>query len=429
MNAMHTKIEPATRLLIAAHSHPAITKGGAEIAAWRLYESISARRGWHAWFMGCAREAGAGRAGGVITQPFSDNEFVYAPSAFDWFKFANLDKQYPRELETVLHEATPEIVHFHHYVNFGVETFLHIRRALPACRIVLTLHEFQAICNHYGQMVTKQKKSLCYEDSPRDCNRCFPEFSRSDFFLRKTYVSRFFDLVDQFISPSEFLADRYVKWGVPAAKMAVLENVTAPAAPVEDSLPRSEDRILRVGFFGQISFLKGIHVALDAARILEDEEVSDIQLEIHGDYTGQPEEFQKDFLARLENAGRNVRFHGPYDNRRVDQLMRGFDVILVPSIWWENSPVVIQEALRNRRPIVCSNIGGMAEKVRNGTDGFHFAVGSAIELAALLRDLAEDREKLARVAREMRPAEPPEQAVDRHVELYERLLGREAAAA
>jgi len=417
------------RLLIAAHSHPAITKGGAEIAAWRLYESIAARHGWNAWFMGCAREMGGGRVGSVITQPFSENEFVYAPTAFDWFKFANLDKQYPRELETVLAEVVPDIVHFHHYVNFGVETFLHIRRVLPECRIVLTLHEFQALCNHYGQMVTKQKKSLCYEDSPRECNRCFPEFSRSDFFLRKTYISRFLDLVDQFISPSAFLADRYVKWGVPAAKMAVLENVTAPAESTGESVPRSEDKILRVGFFGQISFLKGIHVALDAARILEDEEVRDIQIEIHGDYMGQPEEFQKDFLERLDKAGRNVRYHGPYDNRRVDQLMRGFDVILVPSIWWENSPVVIQEALRNRRPILCSNVGGMAEKVRDGKDGFHFAVGSAIELAALLGDLAKDREKLKRVAREMRPAEPPERAVERHVELYERLLGRVAAAA
>ena len=417
------------RLLVAAHSHPAVTKGGAEIAAWRLYESIGARPGWQCWFMGCAREAGAGRAGSVITQPFSETEFVYAPMAFDWFKFANLDKQYPRELGTVLGEVAPDIIHFHHYVNFGVETFLHIRRGLPDCRIVLTLHEYQAICNHYGQMVTKEKKSLCYEGSPRDCNRCFPEFSRSDFFLRKTYISRFFDLVDQFVSPSAFLADRYVQWGVPAAKMAVLENVTAPAEPTDSSVPRSDDKILRVGFFGQVSFLKGIHVALDAARVLEDEEVADIQIEIHGDYTGQPEEFQQDFLERLAKAGRNVRYHGPYDNRRVDQLMRGFDVILVPSIWWENSPVVIQEALRNRRPIVCSNIGGMAEKVRDGKDGFHFPVGSAIELAALLRSLAEDRERLARVGREMQPAEPPERAVERHVELYERLLGRVAEAA
>jgi glycosyltransferase involved in cell wall biosynthesis len=426
---MDSMTEPMTRLLVAAHSHPTVTKGGAGISAWRLYESIAARRGWRAWFMGCTRETGAGRTGSVITQPFSDNEFVYASGAFDWFKFANFDQLYPRELETMLHEITPDIVHFHHYVNFGVETFLHIRRALPRCRIVLTLHEFQAICNHYGQMVTKEKKSLCYEDSLRNCNQCFPEFSRADFFLRKAYITRFFDLVDQFISPSSFLAERYVKWGIPAAKIAVLENVTASAQETEVAEREPERAVLRVGFFGQISYLKGIHVALDAARFLEDEEVTAIQLDIHGDYAGQPDEFQKDFLERLERAGRNVRYHGPYDNRRVDALMRAVDVVLVPSIWWENSPVVIQEALRNQRPILCSNIGGMAEKVRDGRDGFHFRVGSAIELAALLRDLARDREKLIRVAREMRKPDRPERSVDRHIELYERLLGRVAAAA
>jgi glycosyltransferase involved in cell wall biosynthesis len=424
---MDSMTEPFAKILIAAHSHPAITKGGAEIAAWRLYEGIAARPDWRAWFMGCAREPGAGRAGSVITQPFSDTEFVYAPSAFDWFKFANHDKLYPRELELLLRDISPDIVHFHHYVNFGVETFLHIRRALPDCRIVLTLHEFQAICNHYGQMVTKEKKSLCYESSPRDCNKCFPEFSRSDFFLRKTYISRFFDLVDQFISPSAFLAERYVTWGIPEAKMAVLENVTMPAQ--ETGLPGidADPDILRVGFFGQISYLKGIHVALDAARLLEDEGVTNIQLEIHGDYTSQPPEFQTDFLERLQKAGRNVRYHGPYENHRVDGLMRNVDLVLVPSIWWENSPVVIQECFRNRRPIVCSNIGGMAEKVRNEKDGFHFGVGSSIELAALLRTLSRDRERLARIVRGMRYPESPELSVDRHLQLYQRLLTQTAA--
>ena len=85
MSPMDSMTAPVARLLVAAHSHPAITRGGAEISAWQLYESVAARRGWRAWFMGCAREAGAGRAGSVITQPFSDNEFVYTASAFDWF--------------------------------------------------------------------------------------------------------------------------------------------------------------------------------------------------------------------------------------------------------------------------------------------------------------------------------------------------------
>ena len=64
--------------------------------------------------------------------------------------------------------------------------------------------------------------------------------------------------------------------------------------------------------------------------------------------------------------------------------MRQVDVVLVPSIWWENSPLVIQEALRNGVPILCSDIGGMAEKVRDGIDGMHFPMGNPVALAQRL---------------------------------------------
>ena len=72
--------------------------------------------------------------------------------------------------------------------------------------------------------------------------------------------------------------------------------------------------------------------------------------------------------------------------------MNSVDLVLVPSIWWENSPMVIQEALRNRRPVVCSDIGGMAEKVVDGRDGFSFPVGNPVALASLLRRLAGARD-------------------------------------
>ncbi len=419
---------PSPSVLVATHSHPAVTKGGAEIAAWRLFEGIQARPDWQAWFIGCAREAGS-RLGSSITQPFGDREFLYAPHSFDWFKFANQDPSYPVELEAMLLDIRPDVLHFHHYVNFGLETFLHIKRLLPDSRIVLTLHEFQAICNHYGQMVTRPKNSLCYEATPRDCNACFPEFTRADFFLRRSYIERFFALVDHFSAPSHFLAERYIRWGIPAERMTVIENVTAPVTPLGDTPIEPHPGMFRVGFFGQISFLKGINVLLEAAHLLDEAEVGTVQFDIHGDYRGQPEAFQTDFLERLEKAGRNVRFHGPYENQRVDQLMRSVDVVLIPSIWWENSPVVIQECFRNRRPVVCSNIGGMAEKIRHDIDGFHFPVGSSTDLAALLTNLASDRTRVSAIAAGMQYPAAADAIVDRHLELYAKVLAEPALPA
>lgn len=410
------------RTLIAAHSHPLVSKGGAEIAAFELFERINALPGHEAWFLGCQRDQAADRLGSVITQPFSEREYLYSASEFDWFNFANRDVRYPDELEALLGLLAPDVIHFHHYVVFGVETFLIARRARPNVKIVVTLHEYLAICHHFGQMVTKTARALCYESAPDRCNRCFPEIGRADFFLRKQYISRFLELVDHFIAPSHFLAERYIAWGLPAARISVIENIVPPSAAKPRPISVASDEPLRVGFFGQISALKGINVLLDTGAIFESEEFHGVVFEVFGDHRGQPPEFQAEFLRGLAKAGRNIRYHGPYEPKQLDRMMQTVDLVLMPSIWWENSPLVIQEALRNRRPVVCSDIGGMAEKVRDGIDGFHFPAGSSLSLAALLRRLAGDRRALARVSETLRPPLAPDATVQEHLDLYRRLL-------
>ena len=75
------------------------------------------------------------------------------------------------------------------------------------------------------------------------------------------------------------------------------------------------------------------------------------------------------------------------------------DVLLVPSLWWENSPVTIHEAFLTGTPVVASGIGGMAEYVRDGIDGLHFAVGDDLDLAAKLRRFLDEPCLAAELAR------------------------------
>lgn len=415
-------LDRPARILIASHSHPMLSKGGAEIAAYQLFKSLGEHPGYEASFLGCVRDQMNQKLGATISQPFTEREYLYSTGGFDWFKFSNPDSNFPKELRTLLRKLQPDIFHFHHYINFGVEAFLHVKETLPDCRIVVTLHEYLALCHHFGQMVTKQNKTLCYEATPLRCTNCFKDITPSDFFLRNTYIHRFFDLVDHFISPSHFLAERYIKWGIPAEKMSVIENVIPHPLTSNKGVAEERSGPLRIGFFGQVSFLKGINVLFEAAEILEERECYDLVFEIFGDHSGQPPEFQADFLARLAKVGRNVKFHGPYDQNRVDQLMRSVDAILMPSIWWENSPVVIQEAMRNRKPIICSDIGGMAEKVRDGQDGFHFPVGNSVALASLLLKLVDSPDKLTQVSESMQYPPAAEYIVNCHEELYANLL-------
>ncbi len=405
------------RVLVASHGHPAITRGGAEIAAYGLFRALADTPGYQAWFLGCRPDQGGQRSGIAITQPFDAQEFVYQPGAFDWFKFANRDAGFPGEFRQLLLELRPDVIHFHHFALFGVEVFRIAKLALPTVRIILTLHEYLLVCNAYGQMVTARDSLLCYKATGEACHACFPEFSPADFFLRSAYSRMFLDSVDVFLAPSRFLADRLVAWGLDAGRLQVVENLVAET-PAPTPNPSRAGRPLSVGFFGQISRLKGIGVLLAAAAMMERSDSLAVGVEIHGDYRGQPPEFQAEFLGGLAEAGPNVRYHGAYWPAQVDALMQKVDVVVVPSIWWENSPVVIQEAIRNRRPILCSDIGGMAEKVRDGLDGWHFPVGDAAGLATRLLHLAARRDEVAAMADTMERAAGAADVLRQHCAVY-----------
>jgi glycosyltransferase involved in cell wall biosynthesis len=272
-------------------------------------------------------------------------------------------------------------------------------------------------------MVKTKTNRLCNKASPLDCGRCFPQLGARDFFLRQRYIQTMLEAVDKFISPSNFLAERFVAWGLPADRVTVLENMppvphagrrTVRAAPE----PLSTGRDIHVGFFGQMSPLKGITVLIDAAAELQQDSTDNLVVDIYGDYSNQPAEFQLRVTEALEKAGSNVSYHGPYDNSEVLDLMRGVDAVVVPSIWWENSPVVIQEALLVGRPVICSDIGGMAEKVRPGLDGLHFAAGRARSLARVLQSIAKRPEMLDEISKTIRGPWSAADAVRAHLDVY-----------
>ncbi len=450
-------------VLVMTHSHPRLTRGGAEISAFTLFRELKAR-GATAWLLGCSSPKSEARLGATLTQPYGPDDYVYHPNApFDYFKFANPDPQFPKVIEELVAELKPDIVHTHHFVRFGVEMFSAIRRGWPQAKIVLSLHEYLAICNHHGQMMKTRTFRLCEKDSYSACAACFPEYGERDFFLRKRYLQMFFDDVDLFISPSRFLAGRFRSWGLPDEKLAVLENmpperdgspfaeawtepneapellepgslpsrsVTIPGATARLAQlrrPREAQRAgglrtVRFGFFGQMSPLKGITVLMEAARRLNTLGVSNAVIEIYGDYSSQPLEFQKVVEEALEEAGENVVFHGAYDNSQVNALMQGIDAMVIPSTWWENSPVVIQEAFTNGKPVICSNIGGMAEKITHGVNGMHFEVSRPASLAEVLAELAAHPGRLAALTAGVRPPPTADEVLDQHLDLYDRVL-------
>lgn len=142
-----------------------------------------------------------------------------------------------------------------------------------------------------------------------------------------------------------------------------------------------------------------------------------VEVEIHGAL-----EWFKDYVAELRGLAGDaaVAFPGPYDPHQVDRILQRFDLLVVPSIWFENMPITINEAFRNAVPVLTSDHGGMAEAVVEGRGGGCFRAGSARHLAERLTELARDRSILERWA----AARPAVQTLGECADGLERIYAR-----
>lgn len=421
------------RVLVVSHGHPSLSLGGAEIASHNLHKGLNALAGVDSVYLarvGAPTPRHAGTALMSLRQSASD--ILFHSDDYDHFFLSNRNTDdIRRDLVRFVRDLRPHVVHFHHVLGLGLEALYAIREALPDAAIVVTFHEFLSICHHHGQMVKTKGSQLCRRASPTDCHSCFPEIAPARFLKRERFVRSMLELADVYVSPSRFLAERYAEWGLSPDKLFVIENGLAIAEPVPPrALPGSEQRRGRFAYFGQMTPFKGVDVLIDAvARVPERIWGEDSRLMIFGaNLEFQPPEFQERMKKLIEDAGSRVRFYGSYQNGEMPELMQTVDWVVVPSIWWENSPVVIQEALFHGRPLLCSNIGGMAEKVRNGQDGLHFRVGSPEDLADRFVEVLSDGQVWEGLRGSMRRPLGHVDCAEQHLALYRAVLDRHSHA-
>jgi glycosyltransferase involved in cell wall biosynthesis len=200
--------------------------------------------------------------------------------------------------------------------------------------------------------------------------------------MRKRFLEAHLEAVDLFLSPSQFLREKYVDWGIPPEKIRFEQSGRHAAEPPQTSTERARKN--RLGFFGQISPYKGIDVLLKAMQILAEEDV-DVRLRVHGaNLEWHRSSFRRGVKALFE-AAPNVTWVGRYRREELRWLMPEIDWVVVPSLWWENSPLAIDEAFQYGKPVICSGIGAMKEKVEDGVNGIHFRRGDPESLASTIR--------------------------------------------
>jgi len=411
------------RVLFLLHAHPELQAGGSEIFARDLFRTLRNDFGVDGLFLaGTAAHQRQPNPGTPFQTVGSEtDELLVWTAGFDPFFMSQIDLHgVAGPITDLLIRLRPDVVHIHHLMTVGVELVGLVRRVLPQARIVMTLHDYYALCANDGQMVTTAG-ALCYAAAPDACRQCFPDRGLSDFCLRDLHIRGALEQIDQFIAPSHFLRDRYIAWGLPANRIVVLHN----GLPAVDPAPaRSAIRRDRFVFFGHINRFKGVTVALEASARLSREGVAH-GLTVYGGFDHQTPETRTRF-DRAREAAPDAHYCGAYRRSTISRLIADADWVVFPSEWWENAPLVIQEAFQHRRPVLCSGIGGIAEAVHDQVNGLHVPVSDASALAAAMRRGIEEPGLWERLRNGIQPPVSLAEAAASHRALYDRLVATAA---
>ncbi len=415
------------KVLLISVFHPELVRGGAQRVCYELFEELKQTPGVEPTLLAAIDPSHAAmyKSGARITGfDGREGEFLFLSREYDywWHKCSSslMIEAYAEFLETI----QPDLVHFHHFLLLGFNLIAVTRRVLPKVRIVFTLHEFLSICAANGQMLRQYDRSLCTGSSPVRCHQCFPEHGPEQFFMRDLWVKRHFEAVDMFTTPSRFMIEYFVRWGLDPAKITHVTNGQRNYN-ITNQTPAPRRRHNRFGFFGQMVDNKGIWVILEAVQQLRVERFTNFTIEINGDNLRYASDARRkeieEFRAAEEQRPldeRIVFFKDSYDVDELPQRMGRIDWCIVPSVWRETFALVISEAWMFQRPVIVSGIGAMKERVRHEVDGLHFAAGDARSLAETIRRAATEEGLWEQLAKGIQPP-PTRQAMrDGFIDVY-----------
>lgn len=431
------------KIVIGVHHFPPRYTGGAEWQALRTARALQARG--HDVRVVCVEHVDRGPASGVEWQ---DDVYEGVPVrrlSFNWravpdpqlFEYRN--SWIGEHLQNWLAEERPDLFHlFSGYLLTGSALQTAHTQAIPS---IVTLTDFWFLCPRISMLQSNGRVSRLPIEAAR-CAQCLGETRRPYRILgrllpgpmslywrsrrdaigqietRSGYLRESLRLASKIISVSQFVRNLHIEAGVAADRIVHLRQGLDLRHITPDALTKFPSDRLRVGYIGQIAELKGVHVLIEAAR-----QIADARLEvlIYGNADRFPAYTQR--LSRLIGGDQRIRFAGEYRGAAaLSKVLQTLDLIVVPSLWYENSPTVILEAFAHRTPVIASDFGGMAELVEHEQNGLRFALGDAASLARQLNRLLTEPDLLPRLRAGIEPVKTVAEETDALEAIYWEVL-------
>ena len=322
-----------------------------------------------------------------------------------------------QEIKQFLSEQSFDLLHCIHPMRTGEA----IRAAKESdLKVVLHLMDFWMICPR--ATLQRVNGSLC--DGPDHGRNC-ATFCYQGSGMVEQLLKRYADsvetlgMVDAVLSHSRFLIEMFNQSGVDTRGFIHCPNGFDYAKVNGSKRGRERGKTINFGFIGTILPHKGVEVLVDAFKRVPSDNV---RLKIYGGCF-QEREYYSRLLAKAEEDKR-IEFCGDYDLNNIARVLEEINVVVVPSLWYENAPLVISTAQAFGIPVIATKLGGMKEMVLDGINGFTFKLGDAADLADKIHLIAANPNLLADLSKNKMPPPRIESEAFLLETLYSSLIGR-----
>ncbi|MCG2829233.1 glycosyltransferase family 4 protein [Methanothermobacter sp. K4] len=324
---------------------------------------------------------------------------IYQKIIYHILDLFNVDSY--RKIRKILEEERPNIVHIHNYKGLSAAPFKAVKDLkIP---LIFTAHDFSLLC--VRSTLLNSKEMIC-ENPPFICEL----YKRLQRFLVNGKV-------EVFTSPSKFVLEKLSSNGFfNEVPKLVLRNSIEQETYCK--IKKNYDTI-DILFVGSLSRHKGPNILIKSFR---DIDADNLRLHIVG--RGPIEEE----LKKMAKDDWRIIFHGFLSGKALAAIYRRANVTVLPSICYDNSPLVIYESFMNSTPVIASRIGGIPELVTDGYNGVLFEAGNVSELTSLINKIAEDPsilEGLERGAYESCKQYQIEVTLERLISIYKDLLQKD----
>jgi len=308
----------------------------------------------------------------------------------------------------VLEELNPDVVHFGHlnHLSSGM-----VKQAQASgAKIVFTIHDYWLICPR-GQflewrLTSDDPWSLCKDQENSKCaEKCFNRYvtgknptESQDYWVnwvneRMEETRKICDIVNLFIAPSRHLMKRHIEhFGISTEKIVYIDY-GFHLERLKHRQRTPEDYFV-FGYIGRHHPSKGLNHLVQAFGKLE----GNSKLRIWGKHNGHLTTSLKQVTHGQLSNGKQIEWFGEYLNQNIiREVFNKCDCIVVPSIWDENSPLVIHEAQQAGVPVITSDWGGMGEYVKDEVNGFTFVHRDVADLKMAMKRALDDQTHLKKL--------------------------------